>query len=188
MKLSVILPTINRSTLAQALASCRGVHEIIVVVDGPDYRGAAEVFEASGLPGRTVLLTRCYGDYGHTPRQIGLAYCSGDWITYLDDDDAYLPGAVEMLGDLLAQAEAEPHFFRVDFADLGLVWRDPELRLGNISTLGIVHPNDRRWGQWSHRYEGDYDFAMSMAANYPRVHWVDKVLARVEGHNQGKPL
>lgn len=184
MKLSIIVPTVNRPSLARALSSCGGIDEVIVVADGPEAHGAASAFRASGLPGRVVLLSRRYQDFGHTPRQIGLAYCTGDFIGYLDDDDAFVPDVAALLRESLSGPL--PHFFRVDFADLGLVWREPVLRLGNVSTIGIFHPNDKRWGQWSHRYEGDFDFASSMSANYPGVRWIDRVVASgiMHGHGQ----
>lgn len=186
MKLSVILPTLNRSTLGAALASCRGADEVIVVADGPDAIGAGEVFRRSGHVGRFLALSRRYNDFGSTPRQIALGFVTGDWIAYLDDDDVFVPDWAAIVRQNLGRGV--PHFFQVEFADLGTVWRPGQARLflGNISTCGIVHRNDRQWGLWTPCYHGDYDFAQSTASNYPGVEWVPKVIATAEKHSRGK--
>jgi glycosyltransferase involved in cell wall biosynthesis len=179
MKLSILIATLNRDTLRRCLASCAGADEIILVADGQECAGAADILRESGLSGRAIVLPIPYADFGHTPRQIGLGYCSGDFIAHMDDDDYYLPGAIEQMKAALT--EPCPHFFRAEIAHLGItVWREPRLSLGDISTLCIAHPNDRCWGVWPPRHGGDWEFAASTAANYERVVWSELVVARSE--------
>lgn len=177
--ISVLIATVNRPSLLRSLESCRGADEIILVADGEEATGASEVLRDSGLPGRCIVLPVAYKDFGHTPRQIGLGYCQGDFIAHLDDDDVYLPGAIE--GIRVRLREPRPHIFRAQLDHVGLIWRTPEIQFGNLTTDLFIHPNNRRFGVWSARWGGDFDFIRTTCAHYPEGPvWCDYVIAHAE--------
>ncbi|HEY5990554.1 MAG TPA: glycosyltransferase, partial [Streptosporangiaceae bacterium] len=51
---------------------------------------------------RYVECGRNWGGVGHAARAAGAFLAAGDWICYLDDDNEYLPGHVEVM---VAEAE-----------------------------------------------------------------------------------
>jgi glycosyltransferase involved in cell wall biosynthesis len=98
---SVIIPTRHRhDLLARALASVVGqTHrelEIIVVDDNePGERVAAEpALQPLLADPRVRVVDGGGGRSAAAARNRGLGVATGEWITYLDDDDAYRPGKV----------------------------------------------------------------------------------------------
>lgn len=95
IKLSVIIPTCNRNdTLPRAIYSVlnQGVSnmEIIVVNDSDSPLGHDILSLSEGLP---ILFTTNPGKHGAaSTRNYGVSVARGKYITFLDDDDVYLPG------------------------------------------------------------------------------------------------
>lgn len=160
-RLSVIVPTTGRATLARTLDSIRAQLE----------------------PGDEVItIADRTGDWGATPRTEGMRKATGDYLMFMDDDDLYLPGAFAAVRAALAAAPGRPHLFGMrrgaPFHDV-LPLRE-DVAIGNVSTQMIVAPNDpARLGTWGTRYEGDYDFISSTLALYPpdAVVWRPEVIA-----------
>lgn len=161
VRLSVIVPTTGRASLGRTLDSItsqlRPGDELIV------------------RPDRT-------GDWGATPRAEGQRQATGDYLLWMDDDDAYLPGALDRVRAALRQNPGRPHLFRMR-RDGGVNDTLPhveEVREGQVSTQMFCVPNDPpRLGVWGARYAGDYDFISSTLALYPPgvLVWRDEVIA-----------
>lgn len=158
MKLSVIIPTIGRETLQRAKDSCAGADEIIVIPDST-------------------------GDHGYTPRTEGIRRATGTHLAFLDDDDVYLPGAIE----LFRQAACErPVIFRMDHYDHGILWRKPELAFGNVSTQMFLVPNvPEQLGVWEAHDPsfaepgGDFTFIKGCAAKMGEPIWRKEIVAKL---------
>jgi glycosyltransferase involved in cell wall biosynthesis len=98
---SIIIPTIGRSTLERAVFSAlnqdfsQAEYEVIVVNDSGH---PLEEAEWQSLPQVQVLNTnrreRCFA------RNSGAAVARGDYLGFLDDDDWFLPGAIEQFWQL----------------------------------------------------------------------------------------
>ena len=95
---SVILPTCDRPKLwPRALDSVLNqtwADFEVILVDSNRVRGRLR--DDPSLPGRladprVVLVEKPHAPNAAAARNVGLAAARGDWITYLDDDDAYLP-------------------------------------------------------------------------------------------------
>jgi len=120
MKLSVITPTIGRTTLKRTCESVDNQSyqdfEHIIIYDGlpTDSEFQALVAEYTSEK-RTVAATgkKC-NDFGHTPRQLAWPYTTGEYIGYIDDDDYYLPGAFEAVAGKLLRVAATFLFFPAD--------------------------------------------------------------------------
>lgn len=92
VKVSVVIPTYNNEAylldaLRSALAQTHAAHEVIVVDDG-------------STDGTRALLEPYMGRirYHHQPNQglavarnVGLGLATGEWLTYLDGDDVWMP-------------------------------------------------------------------------------------------------
>lgn len=94
---SVIIPTYRRPrevcvAVESALAQTWPEIEVIVVSDGPD----AETRTALGRFGSRVRYIEMPRNVGPAEaRNAGVAATRGEWLTFLDDDDAMLPRKVE---------------------------------------------------------------------------------------------
>src|ERR1700749_4613661 len=104
-RVSIIITTHNRPRLlSRAVASARlsGRDPEIVVVDDASTDETVEVCRSlQGI--RYIRVERRQG--GACARNVGLRVSSGQYISFLDDDDERLPGSLDMQVERL---EAEP--------------------------------------------------------------------------------
>lgn len=164
-RISVILPTTGRETLKAARESCVGADEVIVIEDHT-------------------------GDRGYRARAEGMASATGTHLAFLDDDDAYLPGAIEAMRD---HATDRPVIFRMDDPFHGVIWRDPELRYGNVGTPMFLVPNDPdrlgtfepvEFGRGAGR-GGDFHFISGCVERMGGPVWREDIVCRVRPHERG---
>jgi glycosyltransferase involved in cell wall biosynthesis len=95
---TVVIPTRNRPEMVvraveSALEQTYPVHQVIVVVDGPD---DATVTAIHGLAdSRVVCLALPVNGGGNHARNLGAAKATTEWVAFLDDDDEWLPEKIE---------------------------------------------------------------------------------------------
>jgi GT2 family glycosyltransferase len=109
--------------------------EHLIVVDGRDWELRVRLGDlgytphgAGGL--RVVELGRNHGGVGNAPRAVGAWLAAGEWICYLDDDNAYLPGHIEAM-----VAEA----LRTGADLVTTAWRTPDGDVGGWAPPGTNH-------------------------------------------------
>ncbi len=150
-RLSILVPTVGRASLSATLASITGqLH-----------------------PGDECIVQRDdSGDWGATARNKMMAGAQGSHLLFMDDDDVYLPDGLAVVRRALQRDPDRPHLFRMrrgapchdTFPPSGTT----AVECGLVSTQIFVCPNVKaRLGQWSQRYECDYDFVASTLALYP---------------------
>ena len=144
MKLSIVIPTLGRASLKAALDSCKDADEIVVVLDTS--RGTTEL--PCELPPNAVLYKGSFGvTGGHAGRLYGIQKATGSHLAFFDDDDVYFPGAIEIMR---TAAPDVPTIFRMDHHELGVLWREPKIEFGNVSTQMYVVPNKPElFGEWT---------------------------------------
>lgn len=181
--LSIIIPTIGRPSLAftiQSLDQQLGpLDEVVVVSDGssPDTRSlvksAGRKYIYFETPGRMY-------DWGGTPRNIGMGRARGEYLIFMDDDDMYLPGGLDAVRLGVMQSPRVPIIFRMKHRDK-IIWEDPVLRPGNVSSQMLAVPNIRGLvGRWTSRYAGDYDFMThTVDLHQGRVVFREEVIAEL---------
>jgi glycosyltransferase involved in cell wall biosynthesis len=146
VRFSIIIPTVGRRSLRGTLDS------------------VAEQLE----PGDEVhVLCSDAGDYGCAARRTMIERAQGTHLLFIDDDDQYAREALSRMRAFAAGAPQRIGVFRMRY-DNGLVlWRDPVLRLGNVSTQMLCVPNlGGRLGQWldeDNPGHGDFAFLRSTA-------------------------
>lgn len=191
VRLSIITPTAGREALARALLStiAAGISpddEIVIGVDGPGATAsvidklAALVGEAAALPCPVVLVTtRTHlGDYGATPRNEAMRRATGTHIVYMDDDNAFTPGALEVIRTAVADAPDLPHLFRVRHFNGQIYWdQRGHLEYGHLDGHGFVLPNDGRWTPWDATAAGDYNHVMgTLRLRQEDLVWRDEIV------------
>jgi glycosyltransferase involved in cell wall biosynthesis len=121
IRISVIIPTPGRrATLGRAIASATSQmnsgDELLVVFDNS-------------------------GDWGITPRNRALAAATGTHISFLDDDDVYLPGALDAIRAFARKHPGRIGLFQMKRALYGTVWIEPDPDLMNTASGMFVVPN-----------------------------------------------
>ncbi len=162
-RISVIIPTTGRATLAQAKASCAGADEVIVVEDHT-------------------------GDHGYTPRTKGIAQATGTHLAFLDDDDVFTPGAIEKMRAACGQT---PAIFQMDHPAHGILWRNQKLEFGNVGTPMILVPNVLdKLGKWEPfapglpEPGGDFNFLKGCVEKMGAPTWWAEVTSIIRPHDR----
>jgi Glycosyl transferase family 2 len=188
-KLTVVIPTRNRAAfLSVALASVLASPVVtdarsIVVVDDDSTDNTADVVADFGA---TYTRVHCHGPSGS--RNVGLTFADTAYVAFLDDDDAWLPGAVEAQVTALDQAPEAAFAYGItqlatDTLDpLDRKWPAPPLASGlvarelylNLPQIGAVVFNRDRLVQsggfdTTISFGEDAELMLRLAAHHPIV-------------------
>jgi glycosyltransferase involved in cell wall biosynthesis len=156
--ISVIIPTLGRDSLADAKESCAGADEIIVI-ENQD------------------------GDHGYSARTRGIQKAAGSHLAFLDDDDVYTAGAIELMREAACDV---PVIFKMDHHQHGVMWRQPFLEFGNVGTPMFLVPNrPELLGEWKEHAPGfkepggDFSFISGCVEKMGGVMWRDEIVCTV---------
>ncbi len=142
MHISVIIPTFNRagsvgdaidSVLAQTADGDARMRVEIIVVDDGSTDATHAVLQRFG--DRITAIRQENGGVS-AARNAGLARARGDWITFLDSDDLWLPNRLDVLARDTASTDAGVHV-----ADL--VLEGPGYSESVLDIRGLVFREDR---------------------------------------------
>lgn len=102
-RISVVIPLYNKEkyivrAVESALSQGAAVHEVIVVDDGSTDNGAAQL---TSLRDDRVHLIRQPNSGVSAARNTGIEAASGEYVAFLDADDAWLPGYMAELLTLM---------------------------------------------------------------------------------------
>ncbi|WP_020471405.1 glycosyltransferase [Zavarzinella formosa] len=185
-KLTIILPTIGRVSLARSLKSLQGQlspsDELLLVSDGPANEWIKASLADAGLPGRLIEMPDGpNGDWGHTIRNRLLPTIPTGYVMHLDDDDEYVPGGLDKVRRAIAALPNGLFLFRMEFDEGHVLWQTPEVRFGNIGTPMFVHPAGIPFGIWENHYGGDHNFIAGTIRLNPDlpVVWREEVICRI---------
>ena len=183
---TIITPTIGRPELARALLSAARqlgpYDEHIVVGDGiqPDAQRMALEYRHT-----RYIETPRTGGFGAVQRDAGILQAVGDYLVFLDDDDVLVDGALSLAREIVAATPGALFLFRCRFYGYGAIpdgtvlWRDNEIRDGNVGSGMIVCPNRPRLPRWAAhgvlRYNADFTFIRDVAAE-TQVLWEEAIL------------
>ena len=172
---SIITPTIGRPELARALLSAARqlgpYDEHIVIGDGPQPEAQRMALEYRHT---RYIQTPRTGGFGAVQRDAGIMQATGDYLIFLDDDDVLVDGALSLAREIVAETPGALFLFRCRFYGYGAIpdgsvlWKDNEIRDGNVGTGMIVCPNRRNLPRWAAhgvlRYNADFTFIRDVAA------------------------
>lgn len=182
--LSVVVATMGRPTLKRTLDSLRGDDvEVLVVADshGHDPEPVRKMTLGAGPRFRFVSHDAGHNAWGNPQRQFALdsGLLRGDYVAYLDDDDAWTPDAWSTIQQALHTEPQKPHVFRMRYADGRLLWADPVARVGNVGTPMAVLPRllaER--GRWGTAYESD-GYYLTSVLDGTNPMWHEAVICEV---------
>lgn len=152
--ISVIIPTCNRpsgalraveSVIGQQLASKDTAIEIIVVDDGKTLADQAGLALHQYIASGQIQYILNEGEHGAAfARNLGVSKSQGQYITFLDDDDCYLPGRLQ---NMLAKMQEGKHVFISstrfhEYFDFEIIKPWPGQRTGEITLNDIKWIND----------------------------------------------
>jgi len=126
------------------------------------------------------------GDAGDTPRMKAMPRARGTYLTFIDDDDVYAPGALDAMRRFAREHPGRIGIFKMRHPVGTTHWREgePVLRYANVSTQTFLVPNvPGRLGRWQAGrprpgggvYAGDYVFITETVELQGEPVFVDEV-------------
>jgi glycosyltransferase involved in cell wall biosynthesis len=191
VRLSIIIPTCGRPSLYATLHSIvvGGVSkfdQIIVVGDGPQPEAQRIVSTFIGRLPFSYHETAPHHAVGHPQRVFGMTKATGTHLMFMDDDDVYADGAIDLVRREVSTDPGKVFIFRMKglAKRLGydLLWSEKRVGIGNIGTPMFVVPNvPDRLGKWTYEYAGDFAFIESTVAKTGEgaVEWREDVIALI---------
>jgi glycosyltransferase involved in cell wall biosynthesis len=186
VSVSVITPTVARPSLRQTLESIvpqlgRG-DEIIVISDGK-----SDIARDICAPYVQCVYLETEPSYvfGNKQRDYGIEKANGTHIAFCDDDDIFLPWALQSIRKAADSHPDAMFIFKVEPNGYKAVhhphlWVERTIRKGNIMSCGVVVPNRPDLPKWQlspDEYAADFYFAQQ-CAQHCEVIWRDEVIAR----------
>jgi glycosyltransferase involved in cell wall biosynthesis len=178
--ISILIPTKGGGDLLYVLQTISTQElidgdEVLIIGDGPQPQVAEQV-DALGPPFRYAHTSTPTGDFGHTQLNYGLELARGEYIMGTDDDDGYLPRAIESVRAALMESPGRPHLFKFWSNDRYLVWNEDRGRKIEETYIGghnLVLPNvEGKKGKFPSRYRGDFDWVKGVLSCYAETDWV----------------
>lgn len=195
MTVTIVTPTCGRPTLARTVTSVvdqlEDGDELLVVGDGKQPAAAEVVEEFQPAQLLYVECSRPGSVFGNAQRDFGmqLAYSRSSHLMFLDDDDVYTAGALDLVRWEISQhSPAAAHVFKAAWgpghhAHGVTLWREPVVREQNIATPMVVLPNryyDCSWWQFNARgVVSDFGFLEAALGQCGTVVWHDAAIAVV---------
>ena len=104
--ISVIIPTKNRSTLLKravesVLKQTISADEIIIINDGSDDNTASLLSDLSKQNNKLRIINRDKSGGVNVARNQGIKISKSQWVAFLDDDDVFLPTAIQVMKERL---------------------------------------------------------------------------------------
>lgn len=161
-RLSFIIPTAGRPTLARTLASITSQ-----IADGDE------------------ILVRCdtASVFGNTSRDALMEQATGTHLLFIDDDDEYAEGALAHVREAIAGWPEHIHIYRMRSPSDNDPWNGQQVRPGNLGTPMVVWPNVGPFPRWADDLSGMSDFRFIDAAirmSGRDLMWHEEVLALVK--------
>lgn len=186
--ISVIIPSISAPTLRRTLDSI--VHQGLILGDqvlviGDHYQPMARdlVLEYRKKTGGAFEYYQYEGEscWGNPNRNFAFQYCTGRYISFMDEDDIYTEGAFTAIRSNAGIHPDKLFMYRFKHQVGGILWHTPGFVVGgSVGGHCIVPPNiAEKLGRWSMNYCGDFDFIKSTMELWDQsdLFWVDSVIA-----------
>ena len=175
LQLSIIIPSINRSTLLNTVKSIVPQlsydDEIIIVYDGPEH----SYLDLSALKYKGSIVQKCTHtntkNLGASQRDLGIAIATGTHLLFCDDDDIFVPEALTSVRARIKEYPTTPLVFQMRYQrDGSVLWKIPKVAVNNVGTPMFVVPKLAYLPKWT-----DFDFQVGVHDFW----WIDSVAKHV---------
>jgi len=129
---------------------------------------------------------------GHAGRVEGIKQATGTHLAFMDDDDEYTPGAMQLMREAACDV---PVIFRMAHYTHGVLWRNKRVQFGNVSTQMYLVPNDpERLGTWEPYAPGlaepggDFTFMRQCVDKMGEPVWREEVIAILRPYLHGPSI
>lgn len=144
---------------------------LTLIYDGP----ATEVILKTEATVIQIVNSSPLGGHGHGSRTKWQNHLPGDYMMNADDDDAYLPGAMDIVREHCT--EHRMYIFQMEYEE-HLIPKRHVLEYANIGTPCGVYPTDVLLPPWPLEYGGDYTFYKELSRLIDPV-FIDKPIYKV---------
>ena len=172
---NIVIATTGRSTLERMINSIAHQLEkqdfLTIIWDGPQ----RDLTIHTKAQVANIVNDEPLGFWGHGSRNEWIPKLPGDYFLNADDDDEYLPGAMDKIRSVVT--EDKLYVFKIQYGK-AIIPSGKELKVGNIGTPCGVYPKVDPMPIWEHRYGGDGDFYVALSKMLP-VKLVDHVIYKV---------
>jgi hypothetical protein len=181
--LTIIIPTVSRSTLATTLQSLApqlvADDQVLVIGDG-EQPLARKLVSQLPTPPWHYFEHGPTRDTGRSQREFGITHSTSDYLCFMDDDDCFVESALRMIRTRATEHPGRPLMFRMDDRGGAIRWGRPELAYGNVGTPMFVIPNIAdKIGRWD---ENDYHFIRHTVELQGEPVWLEDIIAIVRPH------
>jgi hypothetical protein len=175
--ISFIVPTSGREQLYRTIDSIETwPGDEILLVGAPELRLSERDFVRARPEIRVIDCAPGY-DWGSTERNYVTPMARGSYLSFMDDDDEYVPGTRAVLETAM---NGNPSIFRMRYQNGGVLWGEPEIRCGNVGTPMVFVPNVLdRIGQWGPNVGGDCDYMFRLKWAPEEFTWREEVIALI---------
>lgn len=177
--INVVIATVQRNSLSCMLNSLvpqlTPKDFVTIINDSGRPLNDYDVCKWVGYPTIIHLSTKELGYWGHGARNAVQDHLPGDWIMHADDDDIYLPGAIDSVRKEIKKGPALYLFRFLNKRSGATYWIDKDRYINNVGTPCGVFPNQPPFPMWELYYGGDGVFYESLSKEWDTV-WLDKVI------------
>lgn len=176
----VVVPTLGRPTLARTLESIagqlRGDDHCVVVADAGGNHLIVEALFGEYADVRWTYDEWPDGCSGHRARNHAMdSLIEGDLMISIDDDDILAPQALKTIRK---SDTSRASIYRMRYSDGRVLWGEPRVEMDNVGSPMIVAPTSCR-SRWGARYQGDFDFALSLEREYGECDFHEEIVALI---------
>jgi len=187
----LLIVTMGRKTLIQMLNSIipqMGMNDFITVVyDNQDIGNTFETVKNMKTQCKLkVIMNNESYDIEAPQHAIRNKYndLKGDFIFHGDDDDIYMPNAMEHIRNYVCNPTTLYFFnlyFKIDNKHIKTeTFYKNKIEINHISTQsGIIPKKINKLGIWGDRYEGDYDFYKSIEDKVYRTQYQKEIIYKM---------
>ena len=145
---------------------------LTLIFDG----GNTEVFLNTEATVIQIVNSTPLGGHGHGSRTKWQNHLPGDYIMNADDDDAYLPGAMDIVREHCTDHRL--YIFQMQYNE-HVMPKQHVIEFANIGTPCGVYPTDILLPDWPMEYGGDCTFYQRLAGLIDPI-FIDKVIYKVK--------
>jgi hypothetical protein len=191
VRISIVIPTTWRNSLVDAVLSAyhREV-QTIVVIDGDAMAVNPKMIGKFAHAHPLIASTgKRNDDYGATARNVGVQLAEGEYVMFLDDDDVYLPWALDKVLERIGESQKdEVLVFSMKYASTKdvverlrgtVLWKDEVLRQSEVGTPMLAIPLYMALKtRWHPGYGHDHQYARELG-QIAKFRWFRDVIVEV---------